>query len=111
MLVGDPERHDRLEVEERAGGLAVADAHVPVCLEWHADEARHRVLRLLRQLSGLGTGRGPSVCVGLRPDRGGLASSASKRAVTAPARMVHNVRMMLFPSAAFCEAHHLVEAG
>ena len=47
------ERHDRLDVEQRAGGVAVAEAEVPVALQRHADQAGHRILRLLGQFVGV----------------------------------------------------------
>ena len=53
------EGHHRLNVEQRGGGVAVAEAEVPVALQRHADQAGHRVLRLLRQFIGaLRRGRG-----------------------------------------------------
>jgi len=56
--------------------------------EWHADEARHRVLRLLRQVSGLGSGRGPASASGCCAQTGRGWPAAPARGVTAPARMV-----------------------
>ena len=50
--LADPERHDRLNVEQRAGGVPLAQAEVPVALERNADQACHRVLRLFRQFVG-----------------------------------------------------------
>ena len=43
---------DRLDVERRAGRLAIADAEIPVALKGHADQAGDGILRLLRQLLG-----------------------------------------------------------
>ena len=65
----DPERHDRLDVEQRAGGVAVADAEVPVALKRHADQARDRVLRLLSRVSWGQPGRPGRGCLSGGRDR------------------------------------------
>jgi hypothetical protein len=56
--LADPERHDWLNVEQRADRVPVAQAEVPVALKGQADQARNGVLRLLRQfICGLRSGR------------------------------------------------------
>ena len=50
--LADREGHHRLNVEERGGRVAIAEAEIPIPLQRDADEAGHRVLRPSRGEQG-----------------------------------------------------------